>query len=207
MLKVFAQAPIPAQPSECPFYDPAAGDHDKALGARGPTGDLQVPSARLFDPGDDGFITSISPDQLQATPAIVDTPLYAHKEFRQEDLPSRTVGDASTMHYHQQEQPQDVHHDMAFAAIDLLVDIGPALFPAFGRLDALAIDNGRTGRGQSARLLPDGRDQRRIQLLPQPAMAPAPVIPIGGSGPIPNISAGTNEQSPTIAAASETRLS
>src|ERR1043165_10247927 len=84
MLKVFAQAPIPAQPSEGPFYDPTARGHDKARGARGPTGDLQAPSARVFDPGDQGFIAPISPDQLQATPAIVDTPLEARKEVGQE---------------------------------------------------------------------------------------------------------------------------
>src|SRR5262249_55895984 len=85
-----------------------------------------------------------------------------------------------TMHYHQHEQSQDVHHDMAFASIDLFMDISSSLFPTFGCLDALAVDNGRAGLALSARLPSHGGDQRRVKLVPQTAVAPAPVIPIHG---------------------------
>jgi hypothetical protein len=81
------------------------------------------------------------------------------------------------MHHRQQEQPQNAHHDVAFASIDLFVDTRAALFSAFGRLDALAGNNGGTGPGLSPGLLPDRRDRGRVEPLPQPAAAPAPVMP------------------------------
>src|SRR5712692_447575 len=180
MLKVFAQAPIAAQPSEGPFYDPPARDHHKALRIGGSAGNLQYPPTVMLDPPPDPFIAPIGPDELQATPAIVDTTFDAHKEFPQEPLASRAVGDAGTMHYHQHEQSQDIHHDMAFASSDWFMDIGSSLFPTFGCLDALAVDTGPTGLGLSARLPSHGGDQRRVKLAPQTAVAPAPVIPIHG---------------------------
>jgi len=58
MLEILAQAPIPAQPAECPFHYPPARNHHKTLGVRGPTGNLQSPPAGLLDPGHEGFIAT-----------------------------------------------------------------------------------------------------------------------------------------------------
>jgi hypothetical protein len=178
MLKVFAQAPIAAQPSEGPVYDPPARDHHKALRIGGSAGNLQGPPPVVLDPPHEPFIAPIGPDELQATPAIVDTTFATHKEFPQEPLASRTVGDAGTMHYPQHEHSQDGHHDMAVASLDLFMDLDSSLFPTCGCLDALAVDNGRTGLGLSAPLPSHGGDQRRLKLVPQTAVAPAPVIPL-----------------------------
>lgn len=177
-LKVFAQAPIPAPPAECPFHHPPAGDHYKAFGVRGPTGNLQAPPTRLLDPSHDGFIAPIGPDELQAAPPVVDTPLDVRKEFPQEHFATRTVRDTSTRPHYQYEQPQDVYYHRPFAAIHLLVHLRSSLFPAFGRLHALTVDNGRTGLGLPPCRLPHGGDHCGVELVPQAPVAPAPVIPL-----------------------------
>src|ERR1043166_2186984 len=178
VFKVFAQAPIASQPSECPFYHPPAPNHDKTPGGRRPTGKLQTPPAGLLDPGHDGFITPISPNELQAAPAVVDIALNARKEFLQEEFAARAIGDTGTVHHRQQQQPQDIHHDVAFTPIDLFMDIRSSLFSTFRCLNALAINNRRTGLGLPPFLLADGFDQCRVERVPQPTFAPAPVVPI-----------------------------
>src|SRR5215510_289804 len=180
MLEVPAQAPIAPKPAEGPFHDPPARNHHKAFGPRGTVGDLQAPAAAVFDPLHDGLVASIGPQELQATPSIMDVTLNAGKELLQHDLPTGAVRDTRTMDHDQQEQAEDVDHDMAFAPVDLLMHIGSALFPTFGRLDALAINNGGAGLGLPPGLLPDQRDQGGVELLPQPAVAPPPVISIDG---------------------------
>src|SRR6267142_7161604 len=105
MLKVFAQAPIASQPAKCPFHYPPARDHHKALGPRGSVGDLQLPPTCLLDPGHDSFIAPIGPEELQATPPVVDTALEARKEFLQDHFAPGAVRHASTMDHDQQEQP------------------------------------------------------------------------------------------------------
>ena len=75
MLKVFAQAPLPARPAEGPCHDPPARAHHSPLGGRGPAANLPSPAAGLLDPGHAGFIAPRGPAQLQAAPAVVETPL------------------------------------------------------------------------------------------------------------------------------------
>src|SRR5215475_4102043 len=108
----------------------------------------------------------------------MDVTLDASKELLQHDFPSRAVWHARTMDHDQQEQAEDVDHDMAFAPIDLLMYIDSALFTAFGRLHTLTINDGGTRLGLSPRLRPNGRDQGCVEPLPQPAVTPAPVIAI-----------------------------
>jgi hypothetical protein len=152
----------------------------KALGVSRPASDLQHPSTPLLDPPHDGVIAAIGPDQLQATPPVVHAALDPGKEFLQNHFAARTIGHARTMHHYQQEHSQDIDHNMALTPINLIVDLRSSLFSPLGRLDALAINNGGTGLGLSPGLLPDRRDQRRVELLRQPAVAPAPIIPIDG---------------------------
>src|SRR5690606_34043052 len=76
--------------------------------------------------------------------------------------------------------PQPSHHDRTVAPLDLLVDIWASLFSTLRRLDALTVDHNGTGLGLPALLLPHGFDQRRVERRPQPAVAPAPLLPIHG---------------------------
>src|SRR5215510_7587187 len=178
MLEIPAQAPIAPKPAECPFHHPPARNHHKAFGIRGAVGDLQLPATMLFDPLHDRLIAAIGPEELEATPAVMDITLNAGKELLQYDFSSRAVRHACTMDHDQQKQAEDVDHDMAFAPVDLLMHIGSALFPTFGRLDALAINNGGAGLGLPPGLLPDLRDQGHVEVFPQPAVAPPPIIAI-----------------------------
>lgn len=107
MLEVSAQAPIATEPSECPFYDPPARNHHKAFGLRGTVGDLQSPAAALFDPLHDRLIASIGPEELQATPSVMDVTLDADQEFLPNYFPSGAVRDTRTMDHDQQEQPNE----------------------------------------------------------------------------------------------------
>src|SRR5262249_33072604 len=147
MLEVLAQAPIPAQPAECSFDDPSARDDHEALGVHRPTGNLQSPPPVVLDPAHNSFIAPVGPDEFQSTPPVRDTAFDAHTEFLPEQFAACTIGHASPMHHHQHEQPQDIHHDVAFAPLDLLVDIHSSFFPPFRRLAALAVNNSRTGLG------------------------------------------------------------
>src|SRR5262245_58484124 len=164
MLEVPAQAPIAPKPAEGPFHDPPAWNHHKAFGLRGTVGDLQAPATVLFDPLHDRLVASIGPQELQATPSIMDVTLNAGKEPLQHDFPSGAIWDTRTMDHDQQKQPQDIYHNVAFAPVDLLMHIGSALFSPFGRLDALAINDGGAGLGLPSRLLPDQRDQGGVEL-------------------------------------------
>src|ERR1700746_1807644 len=114
MLEILAQAPIPAQPSACSLHHPPARNHHKPLGVRGPMGDFQPPPARVLNPTYDSLIAALSPQELQAAPAIVDIALNARKELRQEEFAPRAIGHAGTVHHYQHEQSQDIDHDMAF---------------------------------------------------------------------------------------------
>src|SRR5215467_4206051 len=118
MFEVSAQAPLATKPAECPFHDPPAGNHHKAFGIRRTVGDLQAPAAAVFDPLHNRLIAAIGPEELQATPAVMDVTLDTGKELLQHHFPSGAVRDTRTMDYDQQEQPQDVDHDMAFAPVD-----------------------------------------------------------------------------------------
>jgi hypothetical protein len=178
MLEVSAQAPIATKPAEGPFHYPPARNYYKAFGLRGTVGDLQWPATVVFDPLHDRLISSLSPEELQATPAVMDVTFDTGKEFLQHDFPARTVRYACTMDHNQQEQPEDVDYEMAFAPVDLLRHLGSSLFPAFGRLHAWAVNNGGAGLGLPPCLLSDRRDQGRGELLPQPAVAPPPILPI-----------------------------
>ncbi len=178
MLEILAQASIPTQPRECSLHHPPARNHHKTLGGRRPSGNFQPPPAGLLDPAHNALITPIRPEELHTAPAVVDSALDAGKEFSQEQFTARAIREARTVYHDQQQQPQDVHHDMPFAPFDLLVDIYSSLFPAFRRFDALTIHNCRTGLRRSPFLLADGFDQSCVEHVPQPAVAPAPVIPV-----------------------------
>src|SRR5262245_51268970 len=127
MLEVSAQAPIATEPSTCPFYDPPARNHHKAFGIGGTVGDLQSPAAAVFDPLHERLIATIGPEELQATPTVMNVTLEACKELLQHSFTSGAVRHARTMEHDQQKQPEEVDHDMAFAPIDLLTHIGSAL--------------------------------------------------------------------------------
>src|SRR5580765_7591086 len=85
MFEVSAQAPITTKPAEGPFHYPPARNYHKAFGLRGTVGDLQSPATVVFDPLHDRLIASIGPEELQATPAVMDVTLNAGKEFLQYD--------------------------------------------------------------------------------------------------------------------------
>jgi hypothetical protein len=199
MLKVFAQAPLPARPAEGPCHDPPARAHHTPLGGRGPTANLQSPAAGLLDPGHAGFIAPSGPAQLQAAPAVVETPLDRPAEGFRPHFASGPLRSARPLAPDPQEPPPHLPAPRPFAPIDWLVDLRAALFAACGRLGAWAVDPGRTGLGLPPGLLADRRDRHRVELRPHPAVAPAPVISLDR---LPR-GKGRGQQSPRLSTAHE----
>jgi hypothetical protein len=92
VLIVSAQTPIPSEPSESAFHNPATRSDLKSFGFGRATHNLESPTELLFDPGDDVFVSAISPNQLEATPAIVDTMLDGWNNPARTSLPPLPSG-------------------------------------------------------------------------------------------------------------------
>src|SRR5664279_6286332 len=123
MFVVAGQTPITPKPAEAALGDPAARQDFEALGARFALNDLQRPAEVLADVVDNAFVGTIGPDQLEPTPAVVDTPLVAVEERLQGQLAALGILHSGTMYDHHQQKTQGIDHNMPFAAIGLLVHV------------------------------------------------------------------------------------
>jgi hypothetical protein len=102
VLIVSAQTPIPSEPSESAFHNPATWSDLKSFGFGRTTHNLESPTELLFDPGDDVFVSAISPNQLEATPAIVDTMLDALEQSCQNKFTAIAIWDTRSMDNNEQ---------------------------------------------------------------------------------------------------------
>jgi hypothetical protein len=150
MFEVATQTAIAPQPSAGTLYHPAARQDGKPVGVCGAPHDLQAPPKLFADLGDNMFIGAICPNELAATPAIVPGAFALGKERLPHQLAARAIRNAGTMNNHHPPQAQHVDHNMALAAIGLLVHIHASGFASFRSFHALTVDN----RGARLRIAP-----------------------------------------------------
>ena len=147
---VLAQAPIPPQPGEGSLHHPTHLQRLKPRLALRPAHNLQ----------------SVRPPmqpQPRVQPVVVILVVREH-HLQPRQVPARRLGEhlrgrpavvhVGGRHHHGDQQPQRVHQDMAFAAVDLLAAVGAALLAALGRLDQLAVDGGGDWGSAPGRLGP-----------------------------------------------------
>ena len=141
---------------------------------------FQSPSELLFDPGADVFVSAISPNQFEATPAIVDTMFDALEQPCQNKFAAMAIWNTRTMDNNEQQQAQSVYNNVAFASRNLFVDIYTTFFATFRRLYALAVNNACTGLRVSSLVHANFLHQNGIDLFPQARVAPLPIVAIHG---------------------------
>ena len=163
------------------YFDHPAMRQDLEAFRSGQSADhFQPPAEALAGRRDERCVRAIHPDQLEPAPAVMHILFDPVKQSLQDELAARGVLDAGTVHHHQQQQTQRIHHDMPLSPVRLLVHVHPTGLAAFGGLDALAVEHRRTRR-RVAPLPGAGQpDQGRIELRPQPGTGPAPVVAIAG---------------------------
>src|SRR5215471_439217 len=121
-LEVFTEPPRAIEPAKGALDDPTPLHHLKALGAPGTFHDHEGPLQHSRDPGDElARVPAIGPDQLQSREADDQGP--------QHRFSSITVLDTSGMHYHDEEQSQDIDDNVALAPTDTLAAIIAAAPP------------------------------------------------------------------------------
>lgn len=85
------------EPTESTLDYPTMRQDLKSFCVRWTTYDFHAPAKLLFDPSDNIFIGTFSPDQFETTPAVIDAVLDALKQFRQNQLATITVRNACPM--------------------------------------------------------------------------------------------------------------
>ena len=104
------------EPAQRAFDDPAPLHHLKTLGVPRAFHNHEGPVQHRRDPRDElARVPAIGPDQLQSREAGNQCPQH---RFR-----SITVLEASGMHQHDEEQPQDIDDDVALAPTDALAAV------------------------------------------------------------------------------------
>jgi hypothetical protein len=88
MFVIASQTAAASKPAKGAFHHPAPRENLKALCMGWTTHYFQFPSAVLFDPNDDIFISAICPNQFETTPAIVQAVFDELEPFRQNQFAS-----------------------------------------------------------------------------------------------------------------------
>ena len=115
-LEVFTQPARAIQPAKRALDDPAPLHHPKALRVPGAFHDREGPLHHRRDPCDEfPSVPTISPDQPQSR--------EASDQRRQDLFGSITVLDPRSMPHHDQQETEDIDHDVALAAADALAPI------------------------------------------------------------------------------------
>src|SRR5262245_21559279 len=122
------------------------------------------------------MILAISPDHFQ--PWIGRT-----RQMLQDVGSGYGIVQSCTADKDDQQQPQDIDTDVAFASLDLLAASIATLAPLFGRLHRLTIDTGGTWRWLFRRRLlpPDLSAQRVHHALPRAIVSPLRNVVIDGA--------------------------
>ena len=160
-----------ADPGECPFHDPAAGQHLE--GVRLAAGDDAQGHLHAGGPGAQlAGIDGIGPDQADVAGGAVQVP---------QQRPGRVaVLDGGGRDHHSQQQAQRIHRDVPFPAVHLFRVIPPAAGPrdSIGGTDGLGVDDGRGGLG-----VPPGRGadlgaQRVVHSGQRAVITPGGEVPV-----------------------------
>jgi hypothetical protein len=115
-LEVFTQPPRAIEPAECAFDDPAPLQDLKPWGVPGAFHDHQSPLQHRRHPRNQlASIPSIGPDQLQSR--------EAGDQCRQNLFGPVAVLHPSRMDDDDEEQPQDIDHDVALATAEALASV------------------------------------------------------------------------------------
>lgn len=115
-LEVFTQPPRAIEPTKRALHDPTPLQHLKALGVPGTFHDHQSSLQHGRHPRHElARIPPVSPNELQSR--------EASDQRRQDLFGSITVLDAGRMHHHNQEQTEDIDHDVALATAYALASV------------------------------------------------------------------------------------
>src|SRR5262245_22451356 len=129
------------EPRERPFHYPTFWQEHEPLAACGTSHHLQAPCARGLggDPLGEAMIMifAIGPDHCQ-------TWIGRQRQMLQDVGSGYRIVEGGTANKDDQQQPQDIDTDVAFAALDFLAAIIATLAPLFGRLYRLTIDTRST---------------------------------------------------------------
>jgi hypothetical protein len=126
-------------PTEGALDDPSARQVLKPFGIFWAFHDFQDPSEMAVDHLNDGSVSPIGPNQLQAAPAIIKAAFYMLELFLQSKQSSSSILQTGTMNYNQQNRPQGVHDQVPLASWGLLMHIHTTFFAAFRSFDTLAV--------------------------------------------------------------------
>ena len=166
MFEVLGEAAVAAEPRQRPFYDPTAGQDFEALGGIGSLDDLDGPFADAAQ----GFAQLVA--GIATIGEQVPEPREPVDDFSEQQRCPVTILDIGRVDQGVDEVALGVGQDMALAALDLLARIIATRAAALGGLDALAVDDAGAGRGFTVMDFAHDHQQRMVQRLPQPVVAP-----------------------------------
>ena len=167
-LIVTAQASRFAEPAKGSFDYPTFGQDFETFGVVAPPYDFQMQLAerpQLFDPLDQSAqVAAIGPDDLQPS---------KHLDQRANQiLGGGAILDGGTGNHYAQHQPERVHRQVAFAALDLFARVVAGFSSLIGSFDRLAVND----RGRRCHLSAFGLAQPVAQGVvnkgPSPILAP-----------------------------------
>lgn len=163
------------EPTECSLHYPAPWQHLEGM---------QVATLHDFDgatpqfacqPQQGAGIATVGPDMFDSAASLLT------EEGRQQLLGAIAILDIGGQYSDQEQQAKGVDQDMSLASINLFSGVVAPLVAAFGTLDALAVDDGRTGLGLASfdhtHLLP----QMAVNRHPQTGALPEPEIVVSGA--------------------------
>ena len=114
--QVFTQSPWAMEPAERTFHDPTPLQHLKALGGPGTLHEHQRPLEHHCHPRNElPRVPPVRPDELQSRKTGYEGPEHRFGPI--------AVLDPRRMHHHDEEQPEDIDDDMAFASTDALAAV------------------------------------------------------------------------------------
>ena len=123
LLIVFAQPPIPPEPSECPLHHPPARQYREPDRICGPLDDFDRPTPRQLDQLRDlAAISAIRPDQPQ--------PEEPSGETRQGRIRPIPILHTRRVHHYRKHQSERIDNDVPLAPIYLLAAV-VAAWPPF----------------------------------------------------------------------------
>ena len=163
------------EPTERSLHYPAPWQHLEGM---------QVATLHDFDgatpqfacqPQQGAGIATVGPDMFDSAASLLT------EEGRQQLLGAIAILDIGGQYSDQEQQAKGVDQDMSLASINLFSGVVAPLVAAFGALDTLAVDDGRTGLGLASfdhtHLLP----QMGVNRHPQTGALPEPEIVVSGA--------------------------
>lgn len=175
LLIVFAQPPVAPQPGKRSLDHPTAWQYDKPGDALGTLNHLENPACQLPNPVNHRLptVAAISPNQLQAFEPF----LHGAQE---KQFGAGTLLNTRLVDHRDQKQAHHIHQDVAFAPLDFLIAVVPAFALDFRGLDALAVNNRRTGLGLTTGFLAHGFPQGIVHGFPDTLLAPGVEVAVDG---------------------------